>query len=210
MNKRLLLCTGFFIIQLFGFTNKTYFSGSIAFPKVLKNIPNIRIYCGGNTLTCTYKDNTIHFEFQESSYRTHFYLVITPPSYFFEMIESNVVNYQKIRSGQPYKFYEVTQDREQKKWSVKQLVIPSDTGRIPDQAIIICYDPEYIDTLKGGDSLQLPTIYIKDDILDLAGSEEKLHEQSIKYVLASLRLDPFHATAQTIENRTLKKRTRKT
>ncbi len=208
--KKLLFLICFCVSQIFTFVDKTLFTGAISFPTVLNAAPNVRIYCGGNKIPCCIKDNTVTFEFEENKYRSHFYILITP-TFSFQMIEDNVVDYACINQGQAYKFYEVTLLKSERKWQVRELALPTDTGKIPDQAIIICFDPEYIDKIEGGEVLQLPTIYIKNNILDLAGSEEKLHEQSIQYVLASLRLDPFHAIAQQkIKNRALKKHTRKT
>ncbi len=208
MKRKLLFLICFCVGHVFTFADKTLFSGAISFPRLL-DAPNIRIYCGGNKIPCSVKDNIVSFEFEENKYRSHFYIVITP-TFSFQMIEDNVVDYAKLNPEQAYKFFEVTLLKSERRWQVRELALPSDTGRIPDQAIIICYDPEYIQKIDGGEVLQLPTIYIKDNILDLAGSEEKLHEQSIKYVLASLRLDPFHATTQqTMKNRASKKYTRK-
>ena len=202
MKKKLLLLTCFFVSPIFCFIDKTVFSGAISFPKNLNATPHIRVYSGGNKLPCAVKDNVVSFEFEENKYRSHFYILITP-TFSLRMIADNVVDYACLNPNQPYKFFEVTLLKAERRWQIRELMLSKETGKIPDEAIIVCYDPEYIHKIDGGEILKLPTIYIKDNVLDLAGSEEKLHEQSIQYVLASLRLDPFHATAeQTIKNRT--------
>ena len=46
--------------------------------------------------------------------------------------------------------------------------------------------------LNGGSKLELPAIIIKHNVIDLMGSEEKLHEASVKLQIASLDTDTIH------------------
>ena len=48
--------------------------------------------------------------------------------------------------------------------------------------------------LEGGSSIQLPRIVIKDNVIELAGSESALADSSIKLLLSSLDTDAIHAT----------------
>ena len=68
-------------------------------------------------------------------------------------------------------------------------------GRIPDETIIIRYNPDYVQALEGGNNIEFPKIIIKPDILKLVGSEAKLHELSNSWFLAALNTDTIHETA---------------
>ena len=77
-------------------------------------------------------------------------------------------------------------------------------GRIPDDSIVVCYKPEYVQSLKGGNAFELPRIIIKKDIVKLAGSEEKLSDISVTLAAASIDMNAIHAnivSEVTQENR---------
>ncbi len=181
---------------------KTVYTGSIQFPQSLNTTPNIRIYTGGDKII-TEIDNEMKknaFSILADKKQTTFYLLITQRQNLQFELEENTVKYLKIAQTQPYKFYRMelskNNDSEDTTWNIYEQPIATDTGKIPDGTIIICYDPSYIDTIIGGSSIELPTIVIKPDIVQMIGSEYKLHEASIKQLLASLDLDTIHKNPQ--------------
>lgn len=188
------------------------FSGSIQFPHSLTNVPNLRIYQGGkkiNTSEIDTKRKRLFFSISEQRYQTQFTLLITESFHF--KTEENAVQYLKISPEQPYKFFvlnlkerliqsesnlslsnQLKEPQTYYYWDIKQMNLPFEDGRIPDTTIIVCYNPEYISHLKGGNIVELPTLYIKPNILNIVGSESKLHEQSVELLLASLDYDMMH------------------
>jgi hypothetical protein len=92
-----------------------------------------------------------------------------------------------------------TQKLEQK-WYVSEQKLTTHNGIIPDETIIICYPAHCIAHVSGDVITQLPTIYLKQDMLKLVGSEIQLKEFSDKIVLASLDLDALHAPLRQENN----------
>lgn len=71
-------------------------------------------------------------------------------------------------------------------WTYRKKELPANK-RIPDDAIIIVYNPDLVEGLRGGDQIQLPTIVIKQCIdTDL----ENLH---LRLQMESLDARAFHA-----------------
>ena len=185
----------------------TLFMGSIQFPHSLETIPDLRIYCGGHKIACENgKNNRTSFAIRGERQRTTFYLLITK-TIAYDTIEKNTIRHLTISPSQPYKFYRLTlyaqepslfdeAPKNQKPtytWNIQEQRLPF-KNRIPDDAIIICYNPEYVDSIEGGNAIELPTIHIKSDIVDLVGSENMLHEKSVELLLSSLDHDALHAT----------------
>jgi len=76
-------------------------------------------------------------------------------------------------------------------WHVEQRSLHAD-GIIPDDALIICCNPDLIDELSGGNSIDLPTIHLCQDLLKKVGSEEALHEATDSFLISCLNLDTLH------------------
>jgi len=127
--------------------------------------------------------------------------------------EQNTIDHLKLNPDQSYKLYSFelvqeivkeesaantpgvgTQKNTEPKivysWKVEVVQLP-ESGRIPDDAIIIRLNPDHIKTIKGGSAIAFPTIYIKDDLIKTA--ENKFHEESVEVILASLDIDTIHA-----------------
>lgn len=218
MNKLIfcIIILSFFHI-LCGFEEKTVFIGSIQFPSALELLPSLRIYYAGKKISTELDEdaNRILFSIPEQKNRTLFYVVVTPKIKFVS--NENTIEYLKLISGLPYKFYvielntteEITQKKRVKfsltsndqlipcstntkySWTIKELTnLPA--GRIPDETIIICFDPTYIQKLEGGNAIEFPRIVVKPDLLKLVGSEAKFHELSTKWFLAALDTDTIH------------------
>ena len=184
--------------------NPMLFSGIIHFPDSVKMVPEVCVYCGGNKISTERDHKGKKLSLPHHRYQTQFYLLITE-DFQFKCAFDNTINYLKIDTEQPYTFYVLTLKEKtslsfaakerspEYYWDIKKMPLPYHNGRIPDTTIIICYNPAFIDTLKGGNMVELPTIRIKPNILNLVGSESKLHEKSIELLLASLDYDSIHA-----------------
>lgn len=203
---------------------KGLFIGSIQFPITLNHVPSMRVFCGGNKISCEKNDiaKRITFTIPEDKQRTQFAVVITE-HVKFEVVEgSNTIEYLKIPAQQPYKMYmlelikvakeEPTESKKPTRgsslyastqdsaysyeWLIHEEKGNLVDGRIPDDAVVVYFKPEYVQSLKGGNAFELPRIMIKKDIAQLAGSEEKLHDFSKSLIISSLDLNAIHANVQ--------------
>lgn len=218
---------------------KGLFIGSLQFPKSVHKVPNVRVYCGGNkALNCETSDSakSATFTIPEDKRRTHFSVVITETFSWESIEDTNTIKFLKIDEDQAYKFYRLElvkkeqpaldfennypyqsqnkkpkQDTATYEWIIQQETLSFDDGwRIPDDAIIVCFNPEYVDKLKGGSVVELPKIVVKNNVLKLAGSEDMLHAKSIELLLASLDTDALHANIQQEVKQDYQRRTRVT
>lgn len=194
--------------------------GTFQFPQNILSVPVPRIYHMGKTIPCEVHEGTkkVTFDLPKQKDTHRFSLVITE-SIKYELKKNDFLNQQTVDyiyvpSGKPYKYYELKladvkketalvtavsivedskkEDGKKLGWKIKERQLAFNTHRIPDEAIVVLYSPEYIDGLSGGTSLELPVITIKSDVVDLAGSAENLYESSIKLQLASLNSDTIH------------------
>lgn len=199
-----------FPFSTFAFGEKSLFIGNIIFPSVLEMVPSIRVYYAGRKIVCETDDcgKKVTFSIPEHKQRTVFFMLITPDIEFCS--HENTVPFLKLKKNMPYKFFvmELIQVEAPKKkrkpwsnpfeknmeytWAIRQLELQLPDGRIPDETIIIRYNPDYICSLEGGNNIEFPKLVIKPDILKIVGSEEKLHEFSNKWFLASLNTDTIH------------------
>lgn len=186
---------------------RVYYGGKIINSYAHKGIPKVTFEISKtNQQTIFYLlvTENIHYQVKEFSDRTY---------------QSNIIDHLQLPPHQLYKFYrlelvpssiettdnnmellaqEQTSLKNKKDktdnyhWKISEKRLPQN-GKIPDETIVICYFPHAIATVKGGSKIELPTLIIKPNIIELMGSEEKLHEASIKLQLASLDLDTIHA-----------------
>lgn len=191
---------------------KGIFYGTVQFPSTLEMTPNLRVYYAGRKLLCEANDATKQqsFAISEMRNRTFFYLLITPDIEFCS--PDNTIGNLRLKKDRPYKFYTLeltmTPSKSKKRklndpvfeytWITKDINLASITGgKIPDDTIIVCYHPDYVQGLEGGNMVELPKILIKPDVVKHAGSEAKLYEQSDRWFLAALNTDTIHDTTQT-------------
>lgn len=191
---------------------KGIFYGTVQFPSALELVPNLRVYYAGHKIICETNDATKQqsFAISELRNRTFFYLLITPDVEFCS--PDNTIPNLRLKKDRPYKFYtlELTMVPATSKkrklgdsgfeynWIIKELDLASLTGgKIPDDTIIVCYHPDYVQGLEGGNMVEFPKIIIKPDAVKLAGSEAKFYEQSDRWFLAALNTDTIHDTAQS-------------
>lgn len=186
--------------------------GAFQFPQTIMSVPVPRIYYMGKTIPCEVHEGTkkVTFDLPKQKNTHQFFLLITE-SISCELKKNDFLNQQTIDYiyvpvGKTYKYYKLTLTNEKKEpeelpklcWKIKEKQLALNTNRIPDEAIVVLYSPEYIDGLSGGTSLELPVISIKPDVVDLAGSAENLYESSIKLQLASLNSDAIHAPLKQV------------
>ena len=181
--------------------------GAFQFPQTIASVPVPRIYHMGKTIPCEVHEGTkkVTFDLPKQKNVHKFSLLVTE-SIRYELkkndfLDQQTVDYICVPAGKPYKYYELKLTNEKKEneeskklcWKIKEKQLTLNTHRIPDEAIIVLYSPEYIEGLSGGTLLELPVITIKPDVVELAGSAENLYESSIKLQLASLNSDAIHA-----------------
>lgn len=197
------------------FAVKTFFRGSIQFPETMSSFPNIRVYSGGFKIKTETTTQGLSFEIPEEKHRKRFSIIVTENVQFEVEPGTNTIKYLKIKKGQPYKMFSASlikneeeqpfefKSRNEKKpitpkyeWLIEEQDYELVDGRIPDDAVIVCFNPSYVDRLEGGNTLELPAIVMKKNIVQLAGSEDNLQNASIKLLLSSLDTDAIHANIQ--------------
>jgi hypothetical protein len=211
MNKFLsvILVSLLFFVQhmVHSYSNSTIFPCTVEFPRAVKKIPELCIYHKGERFVGE-ADTTGHrtcFHLPIDRSCTTFTLLVTQGIQFES--EQNTVQFLKIDPQQPYKLYSMqlvrtprrrSMDLQQQQQNSDQWIISSERvdvhGRIPDETIILLMDPRYIDRVEGSSGFELPEIYIKENVLELAGSLQHLLDQSIELVVASLDYKPIHAS----------------
>lgn len=180
-------------------SNPTMFTIPVQFPAVLKTMPTLCMYyCGNRIKPDDYNaKNKILFSILENRLCTRFWLVITDTVPQWEIITENTIDHLKIDPSHNYKFYSLSLVMQEGAyaWNIQEVAIPA-TGKLPDNTLILAYNPDFVDRLEGGNAIELPTIIIKQDIVDIAGSQELLHEQSIELLLSSLDYNALHANIE--------------
>ncbi len=194
---------------------KMLLMGAVQFPATIKKTPHIRIYYQGTKIICE-SDNEakkLLFSIAKDRHLKSFYLLITQDFQFeSEKIESNTIKYLKVNPNQNYKLYRLTLERDHSssstkgalsrqiakkelpkfKWHIENKCVDPTTGRFPDNTIIVCCNPEFVEELHGGNHVELPKIIIKKDVLSIAGSEEQLHDDATALILASMDYNALH------------------
>lgn len=205
------------LVQHSAVVSKTTHSyiGSVQFPSSVTYVDPVRVFCKGQVLPIHTHDSgkKISFTLQAPQDTSVFYLLITSaqvrPVKVRKMaadVIQNTIAYLKINPKNPYKFYKMTvvadvqtvEDLSGKKkkknlhtWRVEERKLPQ-TGRIPDEAIIIPLNAQWVKKVAGGSSVGLPRIIIKDDIVPTKESEKMLHEEMTRALLASLDVGTLH------------------
>jgi hypothetical protein len=188
------------------YLDQTTIIGSMQFPSVIRHMPPTRIYYAGNKITTDldHAGKKINFELSVDKRNTTFYLVISK-----DVTEQRheVVEHLKIAPHAPYLFYEMELVTELKRddkgntikethWEIQQEQLPKN-GILPDHTIIVSCNPEWIDRVEGITPLRLPSIVVKNSLLQLVGSEDALHEHAVEQLLASLDNDRIHASIKS-------------
>ena len=198
------LIFGIFAIGLFSPANSYFealFIGTIQFPNTIKKVPNIRVYCSGHIIKTETDDDSkkLTFSIPESKNKKRFSLLIDPSLQEYKFYQFELVKKNAEQNGESKDKTKSIKNHEQPEnhnadyhWVIEEDHLALEDGRIPDDTVIICYKPSYIEGLQGGTKLEFPHIRIKNNILQLAGSEDQLHDTSITLLLSSLDYDTIH------------------
>jgi len=194
--------------------------GAIQYPHAVNKIPMVRVYCGGNQISCEANDENkkLTFTIPIHRYQTEFYVLVAENIDW--VMEEGLVKYLKVPAHEPYKLYtlerikddssreilveahlttRIEQYKVSYRWSIKEVQL-QENGRIPDDAIIVYDDPDHYSALKekmagseGATAFELPELEKRADLLEVVGSEKELHEHATKLLLSSLDYDTIHA-----------------
>jgi hypothetical protein len=181
--------------------------GSLQFAKNA-TLDDVNIYHCGKTIS-TQKHAIsipkITYEIPKNNDQAVFYVFIcsSAPKYSLKQFpnqeeQQNTIEYLKIDPKIPHLFYKLELIHDENKaqasyhWEITETPLP-ETGQIPDTALIITYFPSFIKAIKGGNQLELPTIFIDNSTIDIFGSEENFEEALVRLQLSSLDLNAFHA-----------------
>ncbi len=119
--------------------------------------------------------------------------------------KGNTVRYLKLITGEPYLWYDLTlsfrtekHDDEEKRiysWSVEKRNADDVPERVPEHALVVITNPDFIETLKpeisipGAVDIVLPTIVFKDSI-----DPQELQESVMQAIIGpALDLDAIHS-----------------
>lgn len=198
--------------------------GTIQFPLNVSSVPSVRIYCAGKIIPCTIdqRGKTVSFTIPKYQGQDVFNLLVTERVGFsfneskYQDDTHNTASFLRLKEGQPYRLFhlmlmpKITENRTQliKEWRIRPSVLSLRDFRVPDDAIIVCLNPDWVAGLdtKSCTDLQLPTIDIKSNIIELTGSADKFLESSAKIMLAALDSDTMHANQEAPEMRHLENR----
>jgi hypothetical protein len=189
----------------------TVYPCTVEFPKTLKKVPEICIYHGGERfigeVDTTGRRACFNLPIEKSC--THFNLLVIEELQFES--EKNTIQYLKIDTKQPYKYYTMelvrasrkryvpsdrkNQESEPDRWIIRSGKVSPD-GRIPDETIIVLLNANYVERVEGSNGFELPTIFIKENIVEIAGSEQRLHDKSVEMILSSLDYNPIHVNTK--------------
>lgn len=194
--------------------------GGVQFPKSIGKLPPLRIYHCGRIIK-TEKDlasKKIIFQIPKGSYQSHFFILVCDSVEFVTRnsnkteLHDNTIAYLKVDTQKSYKLYSVllapheahneaepahiflNKEKINYSWHIQEKALDS-SGRIPDDTLIISYPADSIDFLRPESMFELPTIIIKENVLELLGSTQ-LAELSDKLIIESLHLDALHVQGQ--------------
>lgn len=205
--KKLFLTLVLLSSQLFGFLaiDKALWYLPIKFPSNVKYVPPVRVYYAGNKIMpqCDNDAKQLTFGISEYKMRNTFYILIAEVDF---VSEQNTIKYLHVPNVQPYKLYRIAFKTNKETdvlneadaediyasgaWDINRMYLAGDR-RIPDDTIIVYYNPDFVRTIEGGNALELPTIVFDDRVLNNINSDQ-LYDASIKLVLSSLNCDTIH------------------
>lgn len=183
--------------------------GTIQFPHELSDVPGIRVYCGGRKIKCETDEQMKKVSFcvpREHKQKTFHVLVTTDISYETVQLPDstrNIISHLCVAPHNTYKLFAMklepkNEDDKTLQWTIEQTQL--EDNRVPDNAIIVYYDPMCVEARTSGNTLELPTIVVKNDII----TEQKMYELSNELLLAAMDNDALHApigkTTIKIEN----------
>ncbi len=173
------------------------------------------VYHGGTKIRVITEDNQIAFSIKPNRGQKVFYILIAQAdalSYSFKHKDkystTQTIQYRSVLNGKAYKLFrmriipketsiketlialdaQIKNTKEEYDWYIEELRL-REYDIIPDNTIVIHYNPIYVQGLKNEGPHKLPVIIIKNNIEDI----DALYEQEIINLLASLDTDTIHA-----------------
>lgn len=184
------------------------FMGRIKFPYSVAVTMPIPIFYDGRSIKGEVHESQhqIAFDVPWARGQQVVYLLITeknPEKVYKPLLDDkslhNTIDYLKIPEGQRYKLYRLTLviNAEGISWQVESVGLPR-SGQIPDQTIIVLYFSELVESVEGGNRLELPSIILRDDMLSLVSSEQDLQAQMVKVQLSSIDIGTIHTPIKQV------------
>jgi hypothetical protein len=177
----------YFLMHITAICTDTEFN--IIFPSTYPlHSQGIKIYHGGMIIPIENYGNKICFFIKNNTSEKRMFLLVVNPinlEYHFNKSSSslfqNTVQNRTIATEKDYKLYVIS--NRNGTWQINQDEL-NENRIIPDNALILCYDPSYISHLDVQNSID---IYIKNNI-----AEERLRNEEIIYLLNTLHTDPLY------------------
>jgi hypothetical protein len=212
MRKNALLLVSLICLIVTSSYTQSLIMGCIQFPKELPSVPSVRIYYSGKIIKTTpdHEQKKIHFSLPKFGRQFRYSIVITPLLEFAKNTKADtpiMIDFMKLPNTQNYKMFtlllmpkfqdpEDTDAKLEYAWRVKDDWILNKDHKIPDDAIIICMDPQWIDHIGGATEYELPTVYVKSNVVNICGSSDNFYDQSAKILLAAMDSDAFHNASE--------------
>lgn len=189
--------------------------GTIQFPKTVKTVPNVRLYYSGKIVSgkVDKSDKSISFSIPKYSQNQMRYTLVVTEELEFATPKgtesvNNIVEGIRIPHGNNYKMYTLllvprfSDEPGTQQPNYHWRVLPDQVrlNKIPDDALIVILDPNWIDTVEGENSFELPTIKLKPNIVELSGSSENFYDKSAQLLLTALDSDTIHGSVHSDEN----------
>lgn len=167
----------------------------------------------------------ITYEIPCSSQQKNFFILVTPtpptcalkefPNANASLNQQNTVDYLKIDPQSDYLLYFIELEKDNKTfaegetptyhWNISSTQLP-ENGQLPDTTIIVTYFPCFVKAVKGGNHLELPTLYVDNSVTDNFGSLEDFKDALIKMQLSAPDLNVLHAPSKHITKITAESR----
>jgi hypothetical protein len=168
--------------------------GIIQFP-----VPSqgVKIYQGGTILDTELEDEHLFFRIKLYGKQNKFSFLIVQPnaieyrfkSYLDPRVLQQTVQCRTVKQESPYAYYECI--RQKDSWVIKKTVLPED-NIIPDDAIVIMHNPEYVRSLKDEGIHRLPTIIMHTDAVKEREGQQRFAQEELYYLLATIDTDTIH------------------
>lgn len=200
-------------------TESTLLLGTIQFPRDLTEaIVDVPIIYHGDPAS-TQIDQTnkaITFCVPRENSQFTFKLLIVEPQHIepvsltskYQAEPTNLVAYHKVKFGSAYRYFTLMLVPEIKKdknglnlvtysWKVREERIPHE-GRIPDDAVIMHAVPEWVDSVVASNGFNFPTVQMRSDLMQCAGSSAEFKKKLGEIALARLDLKQFEGPRQDV------------
>jgi hypothetical protein len=192
--------------NLQGSHQPSMYMGNIQFPSTLSKTPAVRLYFAGNKIVCTSNDEHKKVSFNVAPIQPHIPLYLLIIEQVQWEADENTIKYLKTDPRKPYRFYRLHFDGSTGNWSLKEKAL-NGSGQIPDNTIIVIIAPDWIDKIEGGNRITLPTIYLRQNLVDLIGSEVALQNTTQALLLGAIDSDSIHKKREQVVKRQCKIKT---